>query len=251
MNVMSKAWPVAALALAALSAAALYPRDAETRVASETLALELQSGVYVESSRTSPSPDAELYWADAEAGVVRRCPAAGGAVETVIDSLGIPYGVAFDGETQELMWTDASGERVQKLALAGGEPRTLLASFDAPYAIDVSTDDELVYYAVDGPVVYLNRLNQATGEERSEPLLTLGDAETIHGLALDAERGVLYLGDANGRMTRGLHLKTLDVRAMATTETEMPPGQAPKGAVLAPISDATAAIAGSTTHDAR
>lgn len=240
MNGMSRAWLAGALALATLLAAVFYARDAETRVASEVLAIEERDGGYAESSRTEPSPKAKLYWADAEAGVIRRCDLSGGAVETVIDSLGIPYGIAFDGDTQELLWTDAGAERVQKLALAGGETRTLTAAFEEPYAIDISTENELAYYAAVGSVVYLNRLNQATGEESNEPLLTLGDTETIHGLALDAEKGVLYIGDANGRMTRGVHLKTMEMRALANTETEMPPGQTPKGAILESTIDSTA-----------
>lgn len=247
MNVTSRTWLAGTVALATLFAAIFYARDAQTRVASEVLAIEERSGGYVESSRTEPSPKAKLYWADAEAGVIRRCDLGGGMVETVIDALGIPYGIAFDGDTQELLWTDAGGERVQKLALAGGEARTLAVAFEEPYAIDISTENELVYYAAVGPVVYLNRLNQTTGEEINEPLATLSDTETIHGLALDAEKGVLYIGDANGRMTRGLHLKTLEMRALANTETEMPPGQTPKGAVLEPSIGASIDSTTSTT----
>ena len=247
MNGMSRTWLAGAIALATLLAAVFYARDAQTRVASEVLAIEERDGGYVESSRTAPSPDARLYWADAEAGVIRRCALGGGPVETVVDSLGIPYGIAFDGDTQELLWTDAGGERVQKLALAGGETRNLVAAFEEPYAIDISTESELMYYAAVGPIVYRNRLNQATGEETNEPLLTLKDTETIHGLALDAERGVLYVGDANGRMTRGLQLKTLELRALANTETEMPPGQTPKGAILDSTADGSTGLASAST----
>lgn len=242
MNLTPRAWLAGAVAIATLFAAVFYARDAQTRVASEVLAIEERAGAYAESSRTAPSPDAKLYWADAEAGVIRRCALEGGPVETVIDAIGIPYGIAFDGETQDLLWTDAGGEKVQKYAFGSRETRTLAAAFEEPYAIDISTENEIAYYAAVGPVVYLNRIDQATGKEHNEPLLTLADTDTIHGLAFDSEKGVLYIGDANGRMTRGLHLKTLELHALANTETEMPPGQAPKGAILDSTAAASTAI---------
>jgi sugar lactone lactonase YvrE len=230
MNGMSKPWLGGAAALATLVAAALYTRDAETRVASEVIAIEGRSGAFVESSRTAPASDALLYWADAEAGAIRRCDLICATVEDVVTDAGIPYGVAFDASAQALLWTDAAGESVRTLALGGGKPRALAASFEEPYAIDVSSEENgIVYYAVSGPIVHRIRLDQATGEENSESLLILDEAQTIHGLALDAEREALYVGDENGRMTHRIDLAAMETQRLAVAETEMPPGQTPKG----------------------
>jgi DNA-binding beta-propeller fold protein YncE len=232
-GIVVKTWIVSTALLSLAVYLLLHTEPAATRVQSSALVIQEADGSYVNGSRANPSADTRLYWADAATGAIRRSAIDGSAMEIVADGVGIPYGMAFDQDTQALLWTDAAAETVQKLNVAGGQPDTLMTSFEEPYAIDISTGTEQAYYSATANIVYRNGYDAQTGGETSTAILTLPDTETIHGLALDTTNGILYIGDINGRMTRKLELAGQTAQSMPHTDTEVPPDAGAPGATPA------------------
>lgn len=211
----------------------LHIEPAATRVQSSALVIQATKGTYSDGSRSEPTADTRLYWADAMTGTIRRSALDGSAMEIVAAEAGLPYGMAFDAEAQALLWTDSAAETVRSVAVAGGVPTTLATSFEESYAIDVSTGTEYAFYTATANTVYRNTIDVQTGQESSIALLTLPDTETIHGLALDSGNGALYIGDENGRMTRKFALAGKETQLLPHTDTEVPPDSTPASALPA------------------
>lgn len=224
-----RTWIVSAAFLLSVLYLLFHTEPAATRVQSSALVIQGTKGTYSDGSRSEPTADTRLYWADSMAGTIRRSAIDGSAMEIVADGVGIPYGMAFDADAQALLWTNAAAETVQKLDVAGGKPVALTTSFEEPYAIDISIETEQAYFSATANIVYRNGYDKQTGGETSTAILTLPDTETIHGLALDTENGVLYIGDINGRMTRKLVLAEQVAKPLPHTDTEVPPDSSPPG----------------------
>ncbi|NOT86817.1 MAG: hypothetical protein HOP03_01380 [Lysobacter sp.] len=224
-----RTWIVSAAFLLLALYLLLHTEPAATRVQSSALVIQGTKGTYSDGSRSEPTADTRLYWADAMTGTIRRSAFDGSAMEIVAAEAGLPYGMAFDAETQVLLWTDSAAETVRSVAVAGGVPTTLATAFEEPYAIDVSTGTEFAFYTATANIVYRNTIDVQTGQESSIELLTLPDAETIHGLALDSDNGVLYVGDGNGRMIRKFSLAGKEAHLLPHTDTEVPPDSTPAG----------------------
>ncbi len=218
-----KTWIVGTALLSLAIYLLLHAEPAATRAPSSALVIQGTKGTYSDGSRSEPTADTRLYWADSMTGTIRRSAIDGSAMEIVADGVGIPYGMAFDADAQALLWTNAAAETVQKLDVAGGKAAALTTSFEEPYAIDISSETEQAYYSATANIVYRNGYDKQTGGETSSAILTLPDTETIHGLALDAANGILYIGDINGRMTRKLVLAGQVAKALPHTDTEVPP----------------------------
>lgn len=214
----------------------LHAQTASTMIESNKLLLEEEAGMFIDGSRQEPTPSSKLYWADPALGAIRRSDPSGKLVETLVEDVATPYGMAFDIGTQELLWTSAGAATVQKISAAGGKVRTLQAEFEEPYAIDVSTEGERVYYTAIGSTVYRKAYDAYGGEETEVTLLQLPETEPIHGLALDVASGVLYVGDINGRMTHRLDLGSYRAERLIRTDSEISSLQPPKDP--APVPDA-------------
>jgi hypothetical protein len=187
---------------------ALHASFALCATESRSVVLTEHGGQYAEGTRYDPTPGSKQYWADTITGAIRKSDLDGGAAEEIASGLNLPYGIAFDPALQRLMWTSAGDSIVQTLDPLGKATTTLAASFESPFAIDVSTELEQAYYSAQDNVIYRHSIDLASGEESSYALLLVVETEPIHGLALDAENGVLYIGDHNGRMSRKYELKT-------------------------------------------
>jgi hypothetical protein len=193
----------AQIELRSLEARLAEPRSVEAR---SVVLAEESNGHYSESNRYTPSPQTVQYWVEPTLGAIRRSRIDGSDAVDVATSLNLPYGIAFDGESQELLWTSAGEEAVQKIAVAGGAPASLLSAFEEPYAIEASNAAQKIVYSSTGNVIYKDTIDLITGEESTQLLLVVVDEQPVHGLALDAAAGVLYIGDENGRMTRRIDL---------------------------------------------
>jgi DNA-binding beta-propeller fold protein YncE len=239
MKIRTKAWLSSAVGLPMLLYLTFHAQTAATRTETNSLAIAEVSGVYTDTSRSDPAPGSKLYWADVEAGAIRTSDIDGKIQQTLVASVESPYGMAFDVDAQALLWTSAAAEVVQKIAVSGGKPRTLATAFEEPYAVDItdiSAQTAQAYLAATASTVYRNTFDLQTGEETSVVLAIFPESQPIHGLALDAEQGILYVGDINGRMTRKISLSDSATQDLIHTETEMYPGQAPGDTpVLAPI----------------
>ena len=232
-GIVVRTWFVSTALLLFVLYLLLHTEPAATRVQSSALVIQGTKGTYSDGSRSEPTADTRLYWADAMTGTIRRSALDGSAVEIVAAEAGLPYGMAFDAEAQVLLWTDSAAETVRIVAVAGGAPTTLATAFEEPYAIDVSTETEYAFYTATANTVYRNTIDVQTGQESSIELLTLPDTETIHGLALDSGNGVLYVGDENGRMIRKFALTGKEAQLLPHTDTEVPPDSTPAGALPA------------------
>ncbi|TXH64979.1 MAG: hypothetical protein E6Q88_14675 [Lysobacteraceae bacterium] len=209
-----------AVPLLVAGALILHAQSGVSRVESSKLVLIEQAGMFFDSSREDPPAEAKLYWADATLGMIRRSALSGKGIETLVEGIETPYGVAFDIGAQDLLWTSSGAETVQKLHLASGKVRTLATSFEEPYAIDISTDSEAIYYSAIGNTVYLMHYDIATGQESSVALFEFAEPGPIHGLALDQANNLLYVGDANGRMVHRLDLSNNSAERLIHTDTE-------------------------------
>lgn len=162
------------------------------------------------------------YWADHVAQAIRRSNLDGSGVEDLASGLAQPYGLSFDSATNTLLWTSSGDEVVQRLGLDGGRPSVLPCEFEAPYTIVLDNEWGHTAYALDGTdVVRVTESADGTNETR-EVLLTLSAVETLHGLALDTQSGLLYLGDASGQMTRRLRLADRSVEPLLYVEEGFP-----------------------------
>jgi hypothetical protein len=171
--------------------------------------------------------DSKRYWADHVAQAIRRSNLDGSQVEDLAGGLAQPYGLSYDSATDAILWTSSGDEVVQRLGLAGGTPTTLPCEFEEPYTILVDNESGHTAYALDGAeIVRITRRADGTGDER-EVLATLSVLETLHGLALDARAGLLYLGDEAGQMTRRLRLAERRIEPLLYVEESFP---------LAPVS---------------
>lgn len=226
-----RTWIISAAFLPLALYLLLHTEPAATRVQSSALVIQGTKGTYSDGSRSEPTTDTRLYWADAMTGAIHSSALDGSAMEIVATGAGLPYGMAFDADAQALLWTNAAAETVQKVAVAGGEPITLATAFEEPYPIEASTEAEYVVYTATANIVYRNTIDVRTGEENSAEILVLPETEAIHGLALDGENGVLYVGDSNGRMIRKFALAGKDAQLLPHTDTEVPPDSAPAGAL--------------------
>jgi DNA-binding beta-propeller fold protein YncE len=199
---------------------ALHASFAMCATESRSVVLTEDGGQYAEGTRYDPAPGSKQYWADTVDGAIRKSDLDGGSAEDIASGLNLPYGIAFDVALQRLIWTSAGDGIVQTLDPSGKTATTLAASFESPFAIDVSTELEQAYYSAQDNVIYRHSIDLASGEESSYTLLLVVETEPIHGLALDAENGVLYIGDRNGRMSRKFDLRTQEARRLAYIDLE-------------------------------
>lgn len=166
--------------------------------------------------------DSKRYWADPVTQAIRRSNLDGSSVEDIATGLRQPYGLSFDSATNALLWTSSGDEVVQRLSLEGASPQVLPCEFEDPYTIQVTSELGRRAYALDGAdVVEVTQSADGTSETRAV-LLTLTAVERVHGLALDEQAGLLYLGDDSGQMTRRLRLADHAVEPLVYVEESFP-----------------------------
>lgn len=217
-----------ALAFAALAVAAGAARSQDL-VRSVVVGVD-SAGRIVPGSRAN-----QRLWADTAANAIRRSHLDGSGAEELATGLHTPYGLSLDPASGLLLWTSAEDEIVQALPASGGAVSPLPSEFEAPYTLIAHGEGFQTAYAVlDGALVRVTRYDESE-EESMETLLPYdGAAPEIHGLALDSSRGVLYLGDANGQMTRRLEIAERRLDRLAFVDETFPtsgPTEPPAGSV--------------------
>jgi hypothetical protein len=161
---------------------------------------------------------AQHYWADPAGNRIVRSDPGAMLDEVIASGLNTPYGLGFDTATQSFVWTSSGDELVQKLALADHAVRSLNTSFDDPPAIEIAQEGgKQAITVVDSDVVRVS-VDEVSDETRTEVLLSLGSAEVIHGLALDAEAGHLFVGNAVGMMAYRIDLADNTVSRLTFTD---------------------------------
>lgn len=212
---------VAALALGGLS---LASRVALCQDLVRSVVVSVDSaGRVMPQQPGSGAVAAKRYWADATTSSIRRANLDGTAIEEIASGLHVPYGLGFDPATGMFLWTSSEDEVVQTLPAGGGQILALQTEFEEPYALIVQGEGVETGYAVlDGAVVKITRPGESESEE-TEILLPF-DAVTqpVHGLALDATTGVLYLGDPNGQMSRRIRLADGTLQTLTFVDETFP-----------------------------
>ncbi len=176
---------------------------------------------------TSDLPGAQRYFTDYAGNAVLRSNPDGSNVTTLVAGVNGPYGIAFDADTQQLVWTSSADEVVQAAAPDGSANVVLESSFEENYPLVTTQGDLHVAYFVEGSELVKLSVDPTTGAEQRQVLLFLGSPDDVHGLALGPMHDVLYLGDANGMMTRRLRLADASVAYLAYVETPLPPDPQP------------------------
>jgi hypothetical protein len=172
---------------------------------------------------------ARRYWADPEQNKILRGDAQGLVIDEVASGLNVPYGLGFDNATQSLVWTSSGDEAMQTLALSGGEVRTLNTNFDDPPAIEIAHEGgKQAITVVEGDVVRVT-VDEITGVTTTEVLMSLSPSETVHGLAMDADAGALYVGNAVGMATYKISLREQTVARLTFTDHVEPTPDSDEG----------------------
>lgn len=149
---------------------------------------------------------AQRYWADPSANTILRSDALGQQVEEIAGGLNAPYGLGFDAETQRFVWTSSGDETVQMLAAGAREVKTLQTSFDDPPVLEIPHEGgKQAITVVDDQLVRVTE-DAITGAIATETLMRIDAADGVHGLALDADGRLLYVGNAVGMMAYRLNL---------------------------------------------
>lgn len=165
---------------------------------------------------TARPAGAERYWADPANGAIRRGGLDGSRGQELVGGLQIPYGLTYDASAGAFLWVSSGEETVQRFALGDGGPRSLRSEFEEPYSLVVtSKSGETTYAALDGRVVEIVHSHESDTEQYTVLLELEPELSQIHGLALDEEAGVLYVGDSFGRMVQRIDLATREVADLA------------------------------------
>lgn len=162
------------------------------------------------------------YWADPTGNRILRADASGMHEEEVVGGLNIPYGLGFDTSTQSFIWTSSGDAVVQKLALATGALTVLNSSFDDPPAIEIEHEGGKQAITVVGSDVVRVTVDDVSDEATTEVLLSLNANEVIHGLALDAEAGQIFVGNGVGMMAYKVNLSDRTISPLTFTD-HVPP----------------------------
>jgi DNA-binding beta-propeller fold protein YncE len=221
MKPMSLKLIVASFALIASSVLPAYAQDTAHRTVDV---------IADDSGRLLPAPrprgivvdPAQHYWADPAGNRIVRSDPGGMLDEVIAAGLNVPYGLGFDSATQSFVWTSSGDEVVQKLVLADHRVSNLTTSFDDPPAIEIAQEGgKQAITVVDSDVVRVS-VDEISDETRTEVLLSLGSAEIVHGLALDAEAGHLYVGNAVGMMAYKIDLADNTISRLTFTDHVAP-----------------------------
>ncbi len=184
------------------------------------------AGRFAAPGSTTDLPGLQRYFTDYAGNAVRRSQLDGSNVTTLVDGVSGPYGLAFDADAQRLVWTSSGDEVVQSAAPDGSGNTVLESSFEENYPLVTSEGELQVAYFVEGSELVKLSVD-AQGNEERRVLLFLPAPESLHGLALGPLHDVLYLGDANGMMTRRLRLADASVAYLDYVETQPPPDPVP------------------------
>lgn len=164
------------------------------------------------------------YWADPATNSVRRSNLDGTAAEDVVTGLNVPYGLSLDPAAAAFLWTSSGDEVVQKLATGGGAPVVLQSQFEEPFAIALPAEEgrQSVYAVLDGAVLKITQYDNSDTEQRDVLMRFDPAAQPVHGLALDPQAGVLYVGNVNGMMTQRIRLADNQVETLSYVEEPIP-----------------------------
>lgn len=207
-------------ALILLLAAAALPAQ---QTAHRSVELVVDTAGRLQPTPREPQPSAtQRYWTDAQAGSLLRADAHTLDAQVLAADLDTPYGLGFDAETQHFVWTSSGAAAVQVLACGRSDVRTLPTSFEQPATLELAQEGARQALSLDGDRLLRVSEDALSGETRSEVLATLPPGSAAHGLALDAQAGVLYVGNAVGMMVFRLGLDDGRLQPLSYTDNAPP-----------------------------
>lgn len=181
------------------------------------------------AGRLRPAPSdnndfaaAQRYWTDPQAGTLLRGHAHTLDAEVVAAQLDTPYGLGFDAEAQRFLWTSSGAAAVQTLAYGQSEVRSLQSSFEQPATLEMAQESGRQALSLDGDRVVRVSEDAISGATTTEVLAQLEPGLAPHGLALDAEAGVVYVGNAVGMMVYRLRLADNRLERLAYVDNAPP-----------------------------
>ncbi|MBD3239181.1 MAG: hypothetical protein GF331_01240 [Chitinivibrionales bacterium] len=99
----------------------------------------------------------KLYWADYEAGAIRRADTSAGApIEEIVSGLAGPVGVAIDTASGRIYWTEAIANQVAWATLEGDSMTTIVSGLSWPSYIAVDSRAGRVYWTEIGTPRIMN-----------------------------------------------------------------------------------------------
>lgn len=218
-------WFVVVLFLCGLQMARGTPLDQEvSQEVDRSVVVDAETAGRLMPPDGSGSPSgAKRYWADAGANSIRRSNLDGSGIEDVVTGVNAPYGLSFDTAAGALLWTSSGDEVVQKLDSGGKGFTPLQTDFEEPFGITVSEEGRKIGYAVlGGEVVRIIQYDDSETDEQEVLMRFDPDFQPVHGLALDQQAGVLYVGNVNGMMTQRVRLADNRVETLSYVEETFP-----------------------------
>ena len=216
MNTRRVSVPLSALTLGLLLTGAPVAQDGQRTV-----------DVVVDAASGRVLPDGGIgvgvrYWADPARNAIVRQDASSSTDHVLVESLSMPYGLGFDGDTQTLIWTSSGEEIMQAMPVAGGEVRALTSNFEDPPVLELPYEGgKQAITVLDGAVVRVT-VDAQTDARYDEVLYALPDSVSVVGLALDTQTNRLYVGNAVGMAAYTVDMTTGQAGALVFTDHVAP-----------------------------
>ena len=149
-----------------------------------------------ETRPVTPSREARvsIYWTDLRAGRIQRANADGSNVETLIDGLDTPYGIALDVAGGKIYWTDPGADKIQRANLDGTNVETLIDGLLSPHGIVLDVAGGKIYWTDPG-TDKIQRANYLDGSNVEDLVEGWRVADDSYGIALDVAGGKVYWTD--------------------------------------------------------
>ncbi len=167
---------------------------------SSTLVGKQQLPWHVEYAAANDS----VYWTDLNDQVIRRAPAAGGKVETIVPGLAVPAGLAIDASAGRLYWSEQNvgtelPHEIHSAKLDGSDEHSFLTGSLLPYDLAIDPLRGKLYYSIINPNIdglYPGAILRSN-LDGSDPVPVVSGLGGPRALAIDAAAGKLYWSDWN------------------------------------------------------
>jgi len=160
-------------------------RDGEIHRAGADGIRTLVSGAGAVAGIALDLADGKVYWAEKDAGAIRRAGLDGSNAENVLTGLSQPFAVAVDSAAGKLYWSQWGDETVHEANLDGSGDHVLLEDVGLTSCLSIEPDIRMLYWSeMDSGLV------QRIGLDILTPLV--GNQDTAAGIALDLNKGKMY-----------------------------------------------------------
>lgn len=155
-------------------------------------------------SSASTAEAKKIYWTDSGNSVIQRAEIDGSNVETIVDVVQQPFGIALDTAAGKMYWVDRETDKLQRADLDGTGIEDLVTNLVAPYALTLDLINNKVYWAERIGGNPNDRIRRSDLDGSNSEVVLISD-NRIQGIALDVPREKIYFtveDNFDGRIRR-------------------------------------------------